>query len=738
MTAPRPQMLALVALAGLIARGAAQAPPIPAPPVPAPPAVPPTPELPGTPAPPGPHVTTIWEKLGISKQQKEECKRKFCRTQLGRLLNNSMAPIAALSGGLVPPFCPTTPSFAELQDPGAVGAAAKIKLDEAGAKERRAAVRYLGTVDCHYWPEAEAALIGALRGDKNECVRFEAALALGNGCCCTKKTIEALTIVVSCSDRDGAPKETSPRVQAAAWAALNHCQSCYVAPAEPAAATPQATPEGAPPVGPPAPPPVPETKPTTQEKAGAVTTAVAKSAGEAKKPARPTGHAYYDLIAQQPLAPILAEARRALREHPALVPLNAETTVVKMWTTANPGGALAAAGEPPAARAESGPPRPANLWDLLTKRDEPAGVVVSSTVVSATPVPMPAPKAMNPVEVARKPSAPTVILPPETKAPTLALTPPSPSPLAVPASAAPKQPMTPAAMNVPAPPTPAPTTSAAHAPESWAPATDKDSGPAMPTIINMPTPPAPAKPAAAKPTTPAPTPVTMKPQPSPVLVPAATPSPVVMKPAPAPAPLPTVVAPPAPAPVVVKPAAMPEPMPVVAKPAAPPAPAPVPMKMVEPPAPAVVMHPEPVRANPMVMKPAEPKPMDLKPMEMKPIEAAPVQTVSTLPPMPSGVSVWAPTATAEERRRMADGLRPEDLRADPRLVPHLLETAKNADEGADVRVACIRALMRCRVCSPAVFATLDGLQDDQTPAVRGVAIIGAARLRMASDARGTH
>src|SRR3954462_8995349 len=177
------------------------------------------------PAAPGP--VTFWQKLGLGKDQKEFCKRKLCETPLGQLINNSKAPLTALSGGLIPPFCPLTPSMADLADPGAVGAASAIMLDEAGAQKRRAPARYLGTVDCHYWPEAEDALVASLRGDRNECVRWEAAMALGSGCCCTKKTIEALTIVVSCSDRDGAPKETSWRVHAAAAAALDHCLACF-------------------------------------------------------------------------------------------------------------------------------------------------------------------------------------------------------------------------------------------------------------------------------------------------------------------------------------------------------------------------------------------------------------------------------------------------------------------------------------------------------------------------------
>jgi hypothetical protein len=147
-------------------------------------------------------------------------------------------------------------------DPGsATGAAAKIMKDEAEAKQRRAAVRYLGTVDCHYWGEvAEPALIKALRADKNECVRFEAALALGNGCCCTKETIVSLTISVYGVDTirvtdkkvkvretragefaDNAPSETSERVKAAAYAALINCLTCYN---EPVSAGPEPTKPG--------------------------------------------------------------------------------------------------------------------------------------------------------------------------------------------------------------------------------------------------------------------------------------------------------------------------------------------------------------------------------------------------------------------------------------------------------------------------------------------------------------
>jgi hypothetical protein len=83
-------------------------------------------------------------------------------------------------------------------------------------------VEYLATVDCARWPDARDALIAALRGDKNECVRFAAAKAFGTGCCCSPKVIEALKASVS-GEADKDPAELSPRVRGAAFAALQNC-----------------------------------------------------------------------------------------------------------------------------------------------------------------------------------------------------------------------------------------------------------------------------------------------------------------------------------------------------------------------------------------------------------------------------------------------------------------------------------------------------------------------------------
>jgi hypothetical protein len=144
------------------------------------------------------------------------------------MLNSGLAPISALAGGFIPQICPpqsTNPAaLAGLPGGpnGAAATAAKIKADEASAAARVAAVEYLATVDCARWPDARDALIAALRGDKNECVRYAAAKALGTGCCCNPKVIEALKASVN-GEADKDPAELSPRVRGAAFAALQNC-----------------------------------------------------------------------------------------------------------------------------------------------------------------------------------------------------------------------------------------------------------------------------------------------------------------------------------------------------------------------------------------------------------------------------------------------------------------------------------------------------------------------------------
>ena len=173
---------------------------------------------------------TVWGMFGITHDNIAACKLKICRSPLGPMLSSMTAgPLGAVSGGLLTNCCPppTAAEIAALEakggPQGAAAVAAKIQADEADAKARVAAVEYLGTVDCRYWKEAQVALLNALRADRNECVRYAAARAFNNGCCCSKEVIETLRIVVAGEDSDGFPAESSTRIRGTAFAALQNC-----------------------------------------------------------------------------------------------------------------------------------------------------------------------------------------------------------------------------------------------------------------------------------------------------------------------------------------------------------------------------------------------------------------------------------------------------------------------------------------------------------------------------------
>jgi hypothetical protein len=173
-------------------------------------------------------VTNFWTCLAKVPPALAACKAQFCASCCGQMLNSMLAPITYMTGGCVR-CCPAMPNKDQLADQGPAGACAQITKDTLEAKARLDAVRCLATVDCNYWPEAEKGLINALRADKNEAVRYGAALALCNGCC-TKNTMEALKISASGSDKDGNPRESSPRVRQAALIALNKCECKYEEP----------------------------------------------------------------------------------------------------------------------------------------------------------------------------------------------------------------------------------------------------------------------------------------------------------------------------------------------------------------------------------------------------------------------------------------------------------------------------------------------------------------------------
>ncbi len=185
-----------------------------------PPAVP---AVPGAPA--AAPTSNLWSFLLPTSDQKLACKTSLCNSALGQMLAGAAGPASAMSGGLLPNCCQQTALANALKQPADTpdGMAARAQKDAEEAQARRAAVRYLGTLDCNYWPDAMSVLITALRGDRCECVRFEAALAFQRGCCCNAKVVKALTICVSGGTDDGFPSEHSDRVRAAAADALSGC-----------------------------------------------------------------------------------------------------------------------------------------------------------------------------------------------------------------------------------------------------------------------------------------------------------------------------------------------------------------------------------------------------------------------------------------------------------------------------------------------------------------------------------
>ena len=502
--------------------------------------VPPPPDAVGiAPQPFPPNGPTIWSRLGIDPLQREYYRRKAARTPLGQLRAKIREPFSKLTGGVIPPFAPKTPSVAELKDPGAVGAAAKAKLDRAGAEERIKAVKYLATLDCHYWPEAEEALIGALRADRNECVRYEAAVALLHGCCCTCKVTVALSIAVSCSDADGNPSERSARVRAVAAHALDRClSSACCAPELPPLVPPVIDPDkkgdskG----------PIEGTKPAAEAKA---------TPGDAAFPKQ-----YYAAVAKTPRAKVVAMGRRALELGaqfgydfttpindsdyvaaglPAVVQAGATaepTTLLELFAWSDSGAAIA---QPPLAPpAVAGALKPSAVRTALATAPKPTPelapapsparlptVVVGPAVEAGKPVkPAPTPTLGAPLKVPAVTVSATGLSEPKPPAAEPLKTPPVVVPVVKPVVAAPA----PLQLGVPTPPLPAP--KALTAPTAAA--------PIVPAPLLAQKPIVPALPAAAVPVVAAPT--------------TQTPAPVVSIP-PVPT-LPTVPATQAPAPVV--------------------------------------------------------------------------------------------------------------------------------------------------------------------------------------------
>src|SRR5690242_16567916 len=124
--------LGVLAAAGLSPRVWAQVPAVPAAPVAGVPAVPGAAPVAGAPAAPAAAPaapSNLWSFLCPTPGQLAACKAKFCACPLGQLMSNSMVPMSAYTGGMIPPCCnPLDPNAADLALPAdsAEGAAARI------------------------------------------------------------------------------------------------------------------------------------------------------------------------------------------------------------------------------------------------------------------------------------------------------------------------------------------------------------------------------------------------------------------------------------------------------------------------------------------------------------------------------------------------------------------------------------------------------------------------------------
>jgi hypothetical protein len=99
------------------------------------------------------------------------------------------------------------------------------------AQLRLEKIRFFGTVDCRFYPDAVRTLVTALRTDGSEAVRHEAAQVLSRVSSANPKMIEALDACVSGLEKDGHPAEHSLRVRCAAALALERCLANYLPPA---------------------------------------------------------------------------------------------------------------------------------------------------------------------------------------------------------------------------------------------------------------------------------------------------------------------------------------------------------------------------------------------------------------------------------------------------------------------------------------------------------------------------
>lgn len=240
--------------------------------IPAVPSVPTVPSAPGAPgttaqqAAAGPSQTvnvankccSIWDCLGVAQAGKF-IRERICATQFFTAFNAFLGPLGKVLG-IGPSLA--NPAFAN--EGGAMGLASKLKAEEAKAKLKVQAIKYLGTLDCNCYPEIVDVLLASL-DDCAEIVRYAALQALHKkcadvdacgkhrftfgptgeecaccrGCQCQKKVVERLNDLLLERDPNGCLKEKSERIRCLATQMIEECLSRHQLP-------PQSAPEQAP------------------------------------------------------------------------------------------------------------------------------------------------------------------------------------------------------------------------------------------------------------------------------------------------------------------------------------------------------------------------------------------------------------------------------------------------------------------------------------------------------------
>ena len=146
-------------------------------------------------------------------------KQKICNGPLGTLLKNALGPLSALDWGPRSQWRGTGQAGYECRRVG--WRCRKDQAGPGGSQKTGGSRPFLGTIDCHWYPEAEAGLVAVCGSIGANVSAGRRRAGLARGCCCTKTTMEALAVCVSGSERDGNPAENSLRVQLVAFEALH-------------------------------------------------------------------------------------------------------------------------------------------------------------------------------------------------------------------------------------------------------------------------------------------------------------------------------------------------------------------------------------------------------------------------------------------------------------------------------------------------------------------------------------